>query len=95
MLYTTLQLKSFRIHFARAVGSYGMLAKLLEEEASEMGPSRDRDMELIRVRTRVLKELSVSSYYPMQAFDKLSWIHFSRSLRRWLPRNYPNHCQPF
>ena len=73
---------NFRIHFARTVDSYGMLAKPSEEEANEMGPSRDRDMELIRVRTSVLKELIVSSYYPMQAFDKLGWIHFSRSLRR-------------
>ena len=33
----------------------GMMAKLMEDEASEMGPSRDRDMDLIRVRVNIFK----------------------------------------
>jgi len=36
------------------MGYNAILAKLLEEEANEIGPSKDRDLELIRVRAVIV-----------------------------------------
>ena len=93
-----LQLRTFRIHYARAMHYNAILAKLLEEEANEMGPSKDRDLELARVRT--IFDCSYGRQFTtvvpsLQIFDGLGWIHYAKALRRWLPRNYPKNCQPF
>ena len=47
--YLFIQLRSFRIQFARALQYNAILAKLLEEESSDTGPNKDRDLELIKV----------------------------------------------
>ena len=35
----------------------GIVAKLLEEEANDLGPSKERDIELARVRTIIFYQL--------------------------------------
>lgn len=50
--YFLMQLRSFRIKFAKVQGHYAMAAKLLEEEMSDKGPSKATEQEIIKVRAQ-------------------------------------------